>query len=69
MANNIGSKFVKDLTDAIWYVDKCSIKTLNNRYKYHHYFYCEECNPIVSEKKRKTRAVKVRKLKLLKKNS
>ena len=51
MANNIGSKFVKDLTDAIWYVDKCSIKTLNNRYKYHHYFYCEECNPIVSEKK------------------
>jgi hypothetical protein len=33
MANNIGSKFVKDLTNAIWYVDKCSMKTLNDRYK------------------------------------
>jgi len=32
-ANNIGKKFVNDLTKSIWYVDICSYKTFNDRFK------------------------------------
>ncbi|CAB4438172.1 unnamed protein product [Rhizophagus irregularis] len=32
-ANNIGKRFVSDLTKSIWYVDICSYKTLDDRYK------------------------------------
>jgi len=31
-ANNIGKRFVSDLTKSIWY-DICSYKTLNDRFK------------------------------------
>ena len=32
-ANNIGKKFVTDLTKSIWYIDICSYKTFNDKFK------------------------------------
>lgn len=31
-ATSIGKKFIRELTDALWYIDKCGPKTFNDRY-------------------------------------
>ncbi len=32
-ANAIGKKFITDLSKSIWYIDNCSYKTLDDRFK------------------------------------
>ena len=32
-ANTIGKKFIKDLSKSLWYIDNCSYKTLDDRFK------------------------------------
>ena len=33
IAQNVGKKFVTDLSSALWYVDSCSVKTLDQKFK------------------------------------
>jgi len=30
--STIGKKFIRELSDALWYVDKCGSKTFNDKY-------------------------------------
>ncbi|PKY50987.1 hypothetical protein RhiirA4_546299 [Rhizophagus irregularis] len=34
---SIGKKFIKELSDALWYVDKCGYKTFNDRQKHYEF--------------------------------
>jgi hypothetical protein len=54
-ANTIGKKFVTDLTKSIWYVDICSKKTMDDRFKIPTLFinFFERANPESYNKSRK----------------
>lgn len=55
-AYSIGKKFVTDLTKSIWYVDICSYKTLNDRYKIPALFtnYFDRAHPETYKKSRRS---------------
>lgn len=56
IANTIGKKFVTDLSKAIWYVDSCSYKTMNDRIKIPEIFvnFFDRAHPEAYNKARKS---------------